>query len=606
VGTGTREHTGTPEGGGRVNAPDPLDDPLFADAPADTIARANGDTPIVEHGPETDPGYWASIDADARAHGNGDQPAGAQPAAEVRSREGKRSARDRIVELAEECYTIGRTEDDRTFVVPIDGPNVALFSGPAKANLAARYRECEGRAVGRTPLDEAWVTIEGLAPSAAKAPLPLRVAAADDGCLVIDMGDVSGRCVVVTGNGWRIEARSPVTFRRSKAMLPLPEPTRGGELGELFELLPFAARSRDLYTAWLTLALFEHLPRPAPVFRGEQGSAKSTTARGSSRLLDPCMADTQKPPKDESEWSQACSARWVVAVDNVSGIPSWWSDALCRTITGDGWIRRQLYTDDDVIVTKWRRCVILNGITLGGSLRPDLAERLLFFDLERPASYLTEDEVNTRLDAMAPRVLGVLLDRAAATLAVLPATKVPRDLRMADFAHHLAAYDTAHGTDTLGAYRLELDAAFAEALDADPVATAVIEFMDGRDEWTGSVSDLLRVLVKPPGDGLWPASPDKLSGWLARSTPTLRRVGIQWQRPKKSTLGKRTARLTRISGASGASGASFPLVVSAPLSTSPSPSSLSHPANTTKGGDAPLAPLAPPDDAPLDDDSEPF
>jgi hypothetical protein len=48
--------------------------------------------------------------------------------------------------------------------------------------------------------------------------------------------------------------------------------------------------------------------------------------------------------------------------------------------------KRKLYTDDDIHVKAFRRCVVLNGVTLGGMLRPDLLERTMAFDLEvRPS-----------------------------------------------------------------------------------------------------------------------------------------------------------------------------------------------------------------------------
>ena len=189
------------------------------------------------------------------------------------------AARDVLVNLALDEYTIGRTEDERTYLVPHEGANVALFSGAAKTDLARRHMKKHGKSVGRSPLDEAWTTIEGYTLDAEKSALPLRVATDDTGRIVLDLGDVAGRAVVVTPDGWEVVDRSPVTFRRSKAMLALPLPVAGGHPDELFTLLNVAAVNRDLFVAWLTSTLFDSLPHPAPVLRGEQGAAKSSTAR---------------------------------------------------------------------------------------------------------------------------------------------------------------------------------------------------------------------------------------------------------------------------------------------------------------------------------------
>jgi hypothetical protein len=496
----------------------------------------------------------------------------------------KPPARDVLVDLVEQHYRIGRAEDERPFIVPRDGPNIALFSGRAKAELARRYRAETGQTVGRSPLDEAWQTIEGESGLADKQALPLRVATTGDGSAVIDIGDSTGDVIIVNEDGWNIESVSPVTFRRSKAMLPLHRPEPGGNLDALFELLPIVPASRDLFTAWLTIALVENLPHPAPVFRGEQGSGKSTAAKIATRLLDPCVADTQMRPPNDEEWAQTCTARWLINVDNVSTVPEWWSDALCRTITGDGWLRRQLYTDGEVAVTKWRRCVILNGITLGGSLRPDLAERLVFFDLDRPDKYLTEAQILNRLNPIAPGILGALLDRLAATIAEHDRVNPVSDLRMADFANWLAAYDQAHDTKALAAYRGEVDAAFNEALADDTVATAVIEFMEDRTEWVGKATELYRMLNKPDGDPYWPKAANHLSGALTRSAPALRRIGIVWEKPPRSGR-ERFARLRwdPPPGDDGDDGDDhLPLVVSS-LSPASNNEEMVNEANTTRG-----------------------
>lgn len=457
---------------------------------------------------------------------------------------GAPSVRRQLLDLVQDRYRVGRTDDDRAFLAPAEGPNVALFSGQAKADLAHRLRSTTRAVPSRSALDETWVAIEGESLDAAKETLPLRVAQRG-GELIVDLGDTSGRAVIVDRRGWRIVDRSPVTFRRSKAMLPLDTPVPGGSVDELFELLNVGAEYRSLFTAWVVSALFEHLPHPLAVLRGQQGAAKTTTARCVTRLVDPCMAATQKPPKAEEDWAQTCTARWVVAVDNVSRVSDWWSDALCRSVTGDGWLRRQLYTDDEVVATAYRRCIILNGITLGDGLRADLAERLILFELERPAEWLTEREVDARLDAMRPRVLGAILDQAAATLAALDLVPIPRDARMADFAHLLAAYDAATGAATLDAYRCQLDRAFDEALEGDTVASAVVQFMTEVDvAWQGRASDLLAALARyragalgDERDDRWPRTPTQLVMTLTRSAPLLHRAGIKWHKLKRTNRG---------------------------------------------------------------------
>ena len=40
----------------------------------------------------------------------------------------------------------------------------------------------------------------------------------------------------------------------------------------------------------------------------------------------------------------------LLAFDNLSGLPPWISDALCRLASGGSFAVRQLYTDDDEVL----------------------------------------------------------------------------------------------------------------------------------------------------------------------------------------------------------------------------------------------------------------
>ena len=93
--------------------------------------------------------------------------------------------------------------------------------------------------------------------------------------------------------------------------------------------------------------------------------------------------------------------------DNVSGLPSWISDTLCRLATGGGFAVRQLYTDQDEVIFDATRPVILNGIE-DIVTRPDLADRALFLQLQPipEASRRTEVEFWRGVPAGLPKDSG--------------------------------------------------------------------------------------------------------------------------------------------------------------------------------------------------------
>ena len=309
-----------------------------------------------------------------------------------------------------------------------------------------------------------------------------------------------------------------------------------------------------LVVAWALAVLRNRGPYPVIVLSGEQGSAKSTFSAILRALLDPNTAPLRALPREDRDLFIAASNGHVLAFDNVSGLPAWISDTLCRLATGGGFAVRQLYTDQDEVLFDAARPVILNGIE-DIVTRPDLADRAVFLTLEpipeerrRP-----EAELWAAFEAERPRILGVLLDAVVEGLKRLPDTHLPKLPRMADFALWATACETAlwpAGT-FWSAYCGNRDEAVEGVIDADPVAAAVRAVMTERTEWTGTASDLLGALAEAAGERIaksktWPDSPRALSGRLRRAATFLRKIGIEIAFERE---GRARTRIIRITGA---------------------------------------------------------
>jgi hypothetical protein len=203
-------------------------------------------------------------------------------------------------------------------------------------------------------------------------------------------------------------------------------------------------------------------------------------------------------------------------------------------VSGDGLVRKKLYTDSDLAVLAFRRCIILTSID-HGALRGDLGDRLLLADLERipDERRRTEAEIEAACRAMRPKLLGALLSATARTLATLPAVRLATMPRMADFAKVLAALDTAcpelTGGQALALFAGQRDRIAAEVVDSDAVAAAVIRLMESRLSWRGTAAELLVNMTpaegRPPRH--WPATARTMSGHLRRIMPALRGMGLE-------------------------------------------------------------------------------
>ncbi len=441
-----------------------------------------------------------------------------------------------LVRLAETSYRFAVADDGRTFAVALDGPNLArpLRGGDGlRQELSRAYYVQHKRVPSATALADALTTVEGIASLADREPLALRVAVYGAG-IVLDLGTADGRAVVVDRHGWQVVDRSPVVFRRTELTKALPTPVRGGRLDELREVVNISDGSWPLLVGWLVAALLPEIPHPIVLVTGLQGSGKSTAAANIATVVDPSAAPLQSPPTDPSSFTLTASGSWVVVLDNVSGVAGWLSDALCRAVTGDARVARQLYSDSSLTVVAIRRCIVLTTID-AGALRGDLAERLLTLELERigPTERRTDTELRQAADGMGGRVLGALLDLLVQVLPVLGTVELRLKPRMADFAAVLAAIDQVTGTHALDTYLAQSDSLAADVVADDPVASAVVALVAEREHWSGSPTQLLDELTRRtfPDDKSrrpkqWPSTAAHLSGALKRAAVQLATVGV--------------------------------------------------------------------------------
>jgi hypothetical protein len=409
-------------------------------------------------------------------------------------------------------------------------------------------------ATGRAPLSEAMQKALGVIEALAhfegqEVPVYTRLAVwtdpADPGNppYYVDLGDPERRAVKVTREGWTVvpSAEVPVWFRRPGAMAALPEPICGGSIEELRPFINIASDHQwHLLVATITAYLCPVGPFPVLVIGGEQGSAKSTTARVIRKLIDPNSAPLRTAPRNEQDLMISAKNSWMLNYDNLDGLPIWLSNALCRMSTGGGHAVRQLYTNDDEIYFDFQRPVVLNGIE-DVATRGDLVDRAVAISLSAiPDKDRREESEFWRLfDAARPRILGALLDGVSGMLRLRPSVKLGRRPRMADFARQGEALGRALGWGEgvfLAAYEASRGEANEAVLEASSFALAVREFhQKNHPEWIGTTPDLLRLLGEIAGEpttrsGDWPKTPNALGGRLRRFAPVLRRIGIEVER----------------------------------------------------------------------------
>ena len=201
-----------------------------------------------------------------------------------------------------------------------------------------------------------------------------------------------------------------------------------------------------LVISWLVATLRPRGPYPVLALFAEQGSGKSTIGRLLRELVDPNAAPLRAEPNDGRDLMIAANNSWCLAYDNLSHVPPWLSDAMCRLSTGGGFATRELYTDQDEVIFDYQRPLLLTSIEEVAT-RSDLLDRCLIVWL--PA--ITEDRRRAEAELFEafrkdrPQILGALLDVVAVALRRLPSIKLSSLPRMADFALWATAAETAFG-----------------------------------------------------------------------------------------------------------------------------------------------------------------
>jgi hypothetical protein len=240
------------------------------------------------------------------------------------------------------------------------------------------YYQANGAAPGGAVIGSALDLLEARAQfDAPERVVSMRVAE-HAGKIYLDLTDEHWRVIAIGTDGWRVLGCPPVRFRRSPGMMPLPMPERGGSV----EILkPFLNLSNEndfvLIVAWLLAALRPSAPYPLLAISGEQGSAKTVLSKVLRALLDPNVAPIRALPRDERELMIAANNGHLLAFDNLSGLPPWLSDALCRIASGGSFALRRLYTDEEEVLFQAARPTVLNGID-DVIARADLADRAIF------------------------------------------------------------------------------------------------------------------------------------------------------------------------------------------------------------------------------------
>jgi hypothetical protein len=460
----------------------------------------------------------------------------------------KASQANQILEIAANIELF-HTADRTAFAVIEVGEHIEVHAVNSKSfrdYLSYQFYQTDGKSPSSQALQDAINSLSGKAKFEGKTQnVHIRFASFADK-IYLDLCNDDWQTIEIDADGWRIiEAKdAPVRFRRTKAMLALPTPTRNGDISKLKKFLNVDETNLALILGWLVNCFRPDFPFPLLIFSGEQGTAKTTASKVLRELVDPNLAPLRSCPRDERDLIIAATNSWICAFDNLSAVPNWLSDALCRLATGAGFGTRTLYENDEETIFSAKRPIILNGIGDIAS-RSDLLDRALLIKLEAISKdkRKTEREFWAEFEKEKDSIFSALIEAASLALASIENVSLAELPRMADFALWATAAEKGLGlkdNDFIEAYTQNRENAHSIVLEDSILAEVLQEFCgakatDGKYQqqdillkgFLGQLKEAADTHGKERSkDKKFPKSPKGLRNELERINPNLREIGI--------------------------------------------------------------------------------
>jgi Domain of unknown function (DUF3854) len=464
--------------------------------------------------------------------------------------------------VAERLLEIGRTATyfqtpDRVAYADIaisgNRHTYAVRSRAFRMWLAGEYFNIEGKGIGSQTMQDTLSTLEAIAlygQDSTTREVHLRIAQYQEK-IYLDLGTPDWKAIEIDPTGWRTIDDPPVRFWRPDSLRPLPYPVVGGNLAELRELLNVDGSAWTLIITFLLFCFCPNKTYPVLVLSAHRGSGKTVAAEMLKGLIDPGKAPLIKLQGDTHKLAVSASRRLLMVYDNVGHISADQSDDLCRLATGFGYSTRTLFSTDEETTFEFARPQIVTAID---SLvtRDDLADRVLMVQLGEITEQqrLPQAELNAKIEAARPRILGALLTALSQTLAALPDTKPDKLPRMADYAKFAIASEKALGLkqgEFMSVFNDSRELSRQVVIESSPVGEAIIRLMENRkawEPWQGTASELLNKLEHHTDEATYrsryfPKTANVLKRQLNRLAPDLKALGIDVREARIGKAGTR-------------------------------------------------------------------
>lgn len=277
--------------------------------------------------------------------------------------------------------------------------------------------------------------------------------------IFIDLCDPgSNDQIKVNKHGWDVVQSSNVIFGLESHFLPIDrDMVRGGDPLKLFKYITVTNKyDQVLILTWMCHSLRSE-ECPILHLKGSQASGKTTAAERLRTLFDPAKPLSMSINSNLGDLALSFFKNPVCFFDNISGINPNIADMFCKAVTGDGYSKRQLYSNSGLVHYDYKRPIIITSIVYP-SKRNDFLSRSLVISMNsiNPSKMVEGSKIEKEFYKDLPSIRGGILDLLVKALNRKDSIKIHQKTRMGDY-DQLAlavAYELDVDPDKFMQYRL--------------------------------------------------------------------------------------------------------------------------------------------------------
>ena len=268
----------------------------------------------------------------------------------------------------------------------------------------------------------------------------------------------------------------------------------GTRFNEFFELMQIDDKlDKLLILSYLTSKMFPDQRGVLLHILGEQGSGKSTLAWAIKNLFDPGNVDTPSEKKDELV--QLFDHNALPVLDNLERLSKEFSNTICAMVTGTAYRKRVHYTNDSDFVFNVMNNAILTSIKLP-ILAKDLISRTFYLKKNKfkKDGYTQDERIRDKILKLQPYCFDELLNLTLEVRKKLIGYEIYGDNRNMDFiAIGRIVSHMVSGDEYIFDEVVQRNDGYItnEALDCSPEALAIIEFMEDKEKYVNTPTNII-------------------------------------------------------------------------------------------------------------------